>query len=239
MDIPRRARLAASALAVLTAASLLGPSAAHSLVPDTVSPAGTVVINAGAGKVSIRAVTLTLTALDPDPGSGVTDMRFSNDGVTFSAYQPYAATAAWRISGGEGTKRVYAQFKDGAGNESEVVSDTIKLAIGPRAAFVSPPRGMTGISPLTNVTIKASERVKAATVNATTVWLVGNGTRIRSRITYNAGTRTITINPNRTLPAPLTFIVRVKGVKDLKGYRWDEDPRKAGAQSLKFFFATR
>ena len=47
------------------------------------------------------------------PATGVTEMRFSNDGVTFSAYQPFAATACVGADGGDGTKTVYAQFRDG------------------------------------------------------------------------------------------------------------------------------
>ena len=56
-------------------------------------------------------------------------MRFSNDGVTFSGYQPYAATAVWTLSAGDGVKTVYAQFKDAEGNQSAVASDGITLAL--------------------------------------------------------------------------------------------------------------
>ena len=54
-------------------------------------------------------------------------MRFSNDGSTWSPFQPYAPTASWSLSAGDGTKTVYAQYTDAFGNLSVPVSDTIVL----------------------------------------------------------------------------------------------------------------
>src|SRR5690242_191426 len=54
-------------------------------------------------------------------------MRFSNDGVTYAAAVPFATTANWTLLSGDGTKTVYAQFQDQAGNWSAAVSDTISL----------------------------------------------------------------------------------------------------------------
>ena len=47
--------------------------------------------------------------------------------MTFSPYQAFAANLPWTLGGGDGPKRVYAQFKDGAGNESSLVIDSIVL----------------------------------------------------------------------------------------------------------------
>ena len=38
---------------------------------------------------------------------------------------------AWTLSEGDGDKKVYAQFQDGAGNESAIVTDSINLNLGP------------------------------------------------------------------------------------------------------------
>ena len=62
---------------------------------DTSRPSGSVTIDGGAAATSSRSVTLKLDATDPAPASGVAQMRFSNDGQTFSAYQPYSASATW------------------------------------------------------------------------------------------------------------------------------------------------
>lgn len=52
------------------------------------------------------------------------DMRFSNDGATWSAWEPYDPNKAWTLSGGAGTKTVYAQIRNGFSLQA---SDTIYL----------------------------------------------------------------------------------------------------------------
>ena len=69
---------------------------------------------------------------DDGTGSGVTEMRLSNDGVFddttgLEGWRPYADTADWTLAGADGQKRVDAQFKDADGNESAIYSDTIGL----------------------------------------------------------------------------------------------------------------
>lgn len=96
---------------------------------DTTPPVGSVVINGGATSTSTPTVTLSLTATDD--ATGVTQMRFSNDGVTFSAASSFSTTASWSLSAGNGVKQVFAQFRDGAGNWSNAATATITLAIPP------------------------------------------------------------------------------------------------------------
>ncbi len=91
--------------------------------PDTVAPAGTVVINGGAATTVSVSVTLTLSATDDR--SGVAFMRFSTDNATWGDWQAYAATAAFTLPAGAGDKTVYAQFKDAVGNISASASDAI------------------------------------------------------------------------------------------------------------------
>ena len=95
---------------------------------DATPPTGTIVINGGSGTTPSRAVALTLKA--SDSGSGVAGMRFSNDGSTWSSEVAYATTYQWTLTAGDGTKTVYAKFRDAAGNwMSTPVSDTITLRL--------------------------------------------------------------------------------------------------------------
>jgi glucose/arabinose dehydrogenase/chitodextrinase len=97
-----------------------------SMLADTVNLAatttGTVVINGGAVATNSRTVTLTLSTTD-----AVTQMRFSNNGNSYSTAEAFAPTKTWTLSGGAGTKTVYAQFRDAAGNWSTAATDTIVL----------------------------------------------------------------------------------------------------------------
>jgi uncharacterized delta-60 repeat protein len=96
---------------------------------DTVSPQGTVLINGGATTTTSRTVTLRLSANDPSPASGVAHMRFrSENTTTWSSWQTYATSKAWTLSSGAGTKTVYAQYRDRAGNLSAPARDTIKYS---------------------------------------------------------------------------------------------------------------
>jgi probable HAF family extracellular repeat protein len=95
---------------------------------DKSAPTGTVSINNGASRTRSRSVTLTLSATDPSPGSGVTDMRISNtqSGLSSAPWEAYSTSKAWTLTSGQGTKTVYVQYRDGAGNDSAVVTDTIR-----------------------------------------------------------------------------------------------------------------
>jgi len=57
----------------------------------------------------------------------MSEASFSNDGITWSAWQTYGQILTWSITPGDGEKMVYAHFRDAAGNISEIVSDTIFL----------------------------------------------------------------------------------------------------------------
>ena len=117
-----------------------GPSApiSDTIVLDRSGPAGSVSVNAGATYTSSTAVTLTVSATDT-LSPPVAQMRFSNDGSAWTTYS-YATSHSWTLaSGSDGTRTVYAQFKDTAGNWSSGtgISDTIVLDASP--AIPNPP----------------------------------------------------------------------------------------------------
>jgi len=90
---------------------------------DNEPPTGTIAINGGAAATNSRTTTLTLAATD-DLGP-VTHMRFSNTGTSFSADEVYATTKTWTLTTGAGTKTVFVEFRDAAGNWSAPITDTI------------------------------------------------------------------------------------------------------------------
>lgn len=98
-------------------------------VRDTTAPSGSIVINSatapGPTQTTNQTVTLYLSASDPSPTYEPLSMRFSNDNVTWSSWLPYATTYTWVLSAGDGTKTVYARFRNRVGLESSIVSDTI------------------------------------------------------------------------------------------------------------------
>jgi len=107
----------------------VGIAANVTVIVDNQPPTGSVVINGDAAATRSTAATLTLSAADAL--GTVTQMRFSNTGTSFSTAEAYATTRAWTLSTGAGTKIVYAQFKDAAGNWSGSFTDTIVLDTTP------------------------------------------------------------------------------------------------------------
>lgn len=94
-------------------------------IPDSSPPTGTLTLNSGATYATSTSVTLTNTCSD---ASGCAQMQFSNDGSTYFAAETYAASKSWTLSSGDGTKTVYAKFKDAAGNWMiTATTDTIVL----------------------------------------------------------------------------------------------------------------
>ena len=103
--------------------------ASRSWFVDTVVPKGTISINGGAYSTSSRYVTLTISASDPSPGSGVVYMRFRNGGTTtWSSWVAYSTSKSWTLTSGAGTKTVYVQYRDRAGNVSASAYDTIRYS---------------------------------------------------------------------------------------------------------------
>ncbi|MGD0405304.1 MAG: PKD domain-containing protein [Candidatus Bathyarchaeia archaeon] len=92
-----------------------------------------IVINGGTETANSTSVTLTLSA--SGIMSNVTQMCFSNNNVGWSAWEPYSTTKQWTLTAENGTKTVYAKFKNGAGDISDVYQDSITLAIAQEAAF--------------------------------------------------------------------------------------------------------
>ena len=86
---------------------------------DTLPPTGSILINDGAIYTSTTGVTLSVST------TGASQMCFSNDNITWDAWEPCATSKPWILPGGNGNKTVYCQFKDEAGNLSGVGSSSI------------------------------------------------------------------------------------------------------------------
>lgn len=94
---------------------------------DIVAPVNcSISIENGAAYATDLSVSLVLSASDFP--SGMSQMQFSNDGVTWSAPEPYGTVkAGWTLSAGDGPKTVYVRYRDISGNWSAPVSDTVTL----------------------------------------------------------------------------------------------------------------
>jgi hypothetical protein len=91
---------------------------------DKTPPTGTVQINNDEQSTNTNQIALSLTATDTT--SGVSQMRFSNDGTNYSPWEAYSPSKSWSLDTELGQKTIYVQFKDEAGL-TFTASDSIEL----------------------------------------------------------------------------------------------------------------
>ncbi len=114
-------------------------------LPNTI-PTGSVTLKSGAAYTNSASVTVNLTASDD---VGITDYYLSTSAtkplasdsgwVAISATANYSATVVYTLLSGDGTKTLYAHFKDAAGNVSSTASDSIVLdTTQPTVAITTP-----------------------------------------------------------------------------------------------------
>lgn len=92
---------------------------------DDVAPAGTISINAGAASTDDPNVTVTINVTDDSPVV-TQSFSFNNTSWLMPLDAPLTSTKSLALPAGDGTKVVYAKFKDESGN-TRTVSDTIVL----------------------------------------------------------------------------------------------------------------
>lgn len=90
---------------------------------DGVAPTGSITINNGDTHTTSPDATLTVAASD---STSDVQVRFANGDNDWSNWESVAATKAWQLKSGDGTKTVDMEIKDEAGNTT-TVSDTIEL----------------------------------------------------------------------------------------------------------------
>jgi len=105
---------------------------------DTIAPTGSISLPAYTTSTTVSA---TLSASDL---TGVSQMRFSNDGITFGTPVTYASSYAWTITSGDGSKTLWVQYQDFAGNWSGSHSATTILdTVAPLVTYTYPTASLT------------------------------------------------------------------------------------------------
>jgi hypothetical protein len=137
---------------------------------DQTTPTGTLYINGGAAVTTSPAVSLTLAA--SDNLSGPAKMRFSTD-PTFAGVAwvtPYAPVSSFTLPAGDGSKTVYAQVQDAAGNTSTaaiqatITLDTTSPASG--SIVIDPARKPFSGTATVNLTLAATDATEMRLSNS-------------------------------------------------------------------------
>jgi len=115
-----------------------------SFIVDTKGPTGSIIINNQDAVTNSVFVDLIFSAADST--TEAVSMSISNDGVfDTESWENFSAKKSnWQLQAISGTRKVYVKFKDTAGNESQILNDTIELImIAPDTIITSGPSLLT------------------------------------------------------------------------------------------------
>jgi hypothetical protein len=188
-------------------------------VPDSTPPVVSVELAEGRGSTNQLLVPVTLSA--SDDLSGVSEMAFSADGITYADWQPFARSAFWLFGAGDGSKTLWTKVKNGVGLESAPTTAKVTIdTVAPAAIAVAPPPGssVVGLRPAFNVTF--DEPIDAATwADLGLIVQSANGDLVPGAYSYDVAARRGTFVPSVALSPGSTYVVTIGGVQDIAGNR--------------------
>lgn len=143
-------------------------------IADTDAPTGSLIINSGNPYTKSTSVTLYPSASDTG-GSGLNQMRFSNDNSTWSSWVSYSTSGyIWTLIAGSGSRTVYVQYNDNEGNISSSYSDSIILDTTAPTVTITASTSDISTASIVTYTMQFSEIVTGFTTGDITVT---NGTK--------------------------------------------------------------
>ena len=175
-------------------------STSQTILTDITFPSGTISINGGASFVTNHNVTLALSATD---NSGVTAMRFNNDGGDWTGWEPFATARAWSLNTNNGTRTVSVQYRDVALNTSATVSASIQLDSSPLPVVSLVGTNLSENAGLVSVVV-ALDRTYTRPVAVS--YATSNGTATAGQDYTGASGQLIFPANARTLTIPLTIL---------------------------------
>ena len=196
---------------------------------DVTLPGSVITAPAGGATLAQGAPT-TISGTATDIGGVVAGVEVSVDGGTTwrmaNGRSPW--TYSWTPTAG-GAVTVRSRSVDDSGNiQSSVASVSVTVGgadtTAPTVTARSPAVGATGVAQTANVTVTFSEAMDAATISASTIELRDAANAlVAATVSYDAATRTATLDPAPTLAAGVSYTATVRGgtadprVKDLAG----------------------
>jgi hypothetical protein len=169
------------------------------------------------------------------------------EGTNLLSQTTASATGTWALAlldQAHGVHAYTATATDAFGNVSPVsaVKTVAVDTVHPRVIRTRPAAGADEVRRGRNVRAFFSEPVRPASITGTNVKLVrvATGATVRSRLHYDADTKSVVINPRNDLAANARYKVVVgTGVKDLAGNRLDQNTARSGNQAKVWRFTTR
>ncbi len=187
------------------------------IVPDPSPPVLSVLLDGGA--IATNDPTVTVTVIATDDLSGVPEMAFSADGVTYGPWQPYVRTTTWTFPVGDGVKSLWVKVRNGVGAESASAIGSIRLdTLAPVVTAISP--NPNSVVHLLRPTIRVSFAEPLDPASWIALGLVlqtASGAFVPGSLAYDAATRTGTFTPDADLVPGDLYFATLAQPRDLAG----------------------
>ncbi len=187
------------------------------IAADTVPP--TVSLSLDGGAPATNKPTVTATVIAADNLSGLGDAQFSEDGTSWSAWQPYTPTVSWTFPGGDGTKTLWVRARDRAGNVSVPAHATIELVTAAPVVVArdpAEPNAVTSTLPTIRVTFSQPMRL-SSWMNFGLLLQDPSGALVYGTYGWDSATNTGSFTPSVPLVPGASYVISLGSVVDLAG----------------------
>ncbi len=187
------------------------------LVADQAAPIASLLLADGRASVNSTSVNVRLTAFASL--SGIAQMSFSPDGVTFGAWQSYTLQTIWTFPAGDGVKRLWAKVRSGVGVESDPAQDAVMLdTVPPSPSSINPVPSESVPNLRPSFTVSFNEPIEPASwTQLGLVVQAATGQRIDGAYTFDALSNTGTFTPSFDLSPGMPYVVTIGQVRDVAG----------------------
>ncbi len=195
----------------------LASDTAFAYFHDSMPPTGALAINSTFQTGYVNSTNVVLTPSAADTGSSLARMRFSNNGSTWTPVNwndapAYATSHDWTLAAGaDGSRTVYAQYRDGLGNvtTAAIQATTTLDTTSPSVSFDGDASNTTSVKP---VTLIFTEMVYGLTASGISVT---NGTAANLQPSTPADAYTVDIQGQNT--GLVTVTLPADAVQDRAG----------------------
>ena len=187
------------------------------MVAGTTIPVASLALDGGRLRTNSPTVSVILTGYASL--SGLAQMAFSADGVTWGSWLPYAAASTWTFPAGDGLKTLWAKVRNGVGVESAPASASITLdTVPPVVTAITPTANSAVIGLQPTFTVRFSKPIDPASWdNLGLVVQAANGARVEGAYAYDATSWTGSFVPGADLAPGEPYVLTVGSVVDLAG----------------------
>ena len=208
------------------------------MVAGTSVPVASMVLDNGRAYTNSTAVSVILTGYASL--SGISQMAFSTDGVSWGAWLPYSASSSWTFPSGDGLKSLWAKVRSGVGVESAPVSASITLdTVRPTVTAIQPTADSAAVGLRPTFMVRFSKPIDPASWGSLGLVIqAANGAPISGTYAYDATSWTGSFVPAADLAAGQPYVLTVGSVMDLAGNvvtplpSWTVTPLRATSLSL-------